>query len=78
MHYVTMIDTYMSGWGQSKQRTNALIITCETRERALQIVQAAEKRDEMKYVTYRGQRKPYYDNRRYFVTNYDAKDIRWQ
>lgn len=77
-YYVTMIDTYMSGWGRSQDRRNAIVISCPTEQEALRIEHAANKRDEMKHVTYRGVRKPYYDARRYYVTYYQSEEIKWK
>lgn len=48
--YVSMNDSFMSGWGRAKGLTNRLVIVCENRDQALMIVRAAEKRQEMKYI----------------------------
>lgn len=50
MYYVTMIDKFMSGWGKSEGKSNKLVIECETLKQAMQIEEAARKRDEMKYI----------------------------
>jgi len=57
--YVTMTDKYLSGWGMSENKTNKLIIECETIEQAEQIALVARYRDEMTYVNIRTT-KPYY------------------
>ncbi len=57
--YVTMTDKYLSGWGMSENKTNKLIIECETIEQAEQIALVARYRDEMTYVNIRTS-KPYY------------------
>ena len=57
--YVTMTDKYLSGWGMSENKTNKLIIECQTIEQAEQIALVARYRDEMTYVNIRTT-KPYY------------------
>jgi len=50
MFYVTMTDKFMSGWGHAQNKTNKLIIECNTIDEAAQIERAARRRSEMKYV----------------------------
>ena len=57
--YVTMTDKFMSGWGMARNKTNKLIIECQTIEQAEQIALVARYRDEMTYVNIRTT-KPYY------------------
>jgi hypothetical protein len=57
--YVTMTDKYLSGWGVSENKTNKLIIECQTIEQAEQIERAAKSRSEMRYINIRTT-KPYY------------------
>ena len=59
MYYVTMTDTFMSGWGHAKNMKNKYIVSCDTMEQAEAIEDAANDRDEMKYVCIR-LTKPYY------------------
>ena len=59
MFYVTMTDKFMSGWGYAQNKTNKLIIECETFDKAAEIERAAKKRSEMKYINIRTT-KPYY------------------
>ncbi len=47
MVYVRMTDKFMSGWGMAKNKTNVLVIECETLEQAEEIEAAAHKRAEM-------------------------------
>ena len=49
-YYVTMTDKFMSGWGMAANKTNKLIIVCDTYEQAEIIERNANKRNEMKYV----------------------------
>ena len=62
MYYVTMTDNFMSGWGPARNKTNKLIIECETMEQAAIIERNAKKRDEMRYVNIRST-KPHYGPR---------------
>ena len=48
--YVTMTDKFMSGWGAAVNKTNKMIVECDTIEQAEQIERAARRRREMKYV----------------------------
>lgn len=48
--YVTMTDKFMSGWGLAKNKTNKLIIVCDTWQQAETIERNAKKRNEMKYI----------------------------
>lgn len=59
LFYVTMTDKYLSGWGMSENKTNKLIIECQTIEQAEQVERAARYRDEMRYVNIRTT-KPHY------------------
>lgn len=48
--YVTMTDKFMSGWGQAKNKTNKLIIECNSWKEAEAVERNAYKRPEMKYI----------------------------
>lgn len=48
--YVTMTDKFMSGWGMAANKTNKLIIVCDTWQQAETIERNANKRSEMKYI----------------------------
>jgi len=54
-----MTDKFMSGWGQAKDKTNKLVISCNTYEEALTVEANAKARSEMIYVNIRNS-KPYY------------------
>lgn len=60
--YVTMTDKYLSGWGMSENKTNKLIIECETLEQAEQIERVARYRDEMTHVNIRTTKPCYRSN----------------
>lgn len=49
-YWVTMTDTFMSGWGRAEGKTNKYVVECNSRKMAKQIYNAAKKRSEMKYV----------------------------
>ena len=48
--YVTMTDKFMSGWGMAKDKTNKLIVVCDSWKDAETIERNAKKRSEMKYI----------------------------
>lgn len=78
-YYVTMTDTFMSGWGAAKDKTSKYVVVCDTYEQAKEIYKnlKAEKNSEMRYIRL-SKNKPQYSPKWYRVdyTNYaDAK--RW-
>ena len=48
--YVTMLDTFMSGWGMAKGKDNIMIVECDSLEDAELIAENAAKRSEMKNI----------------------------
>ena len=48
--YVTMTDSFMSGWGKAQGKKNKFIVVCDTYEQAAIIERNAHKRGEMKYI----------------------------
>lgn len=60
-YWVSMTDKFMSGWGMATNKTNKLVIACDTYEQAETIERNARKRREMKYVNL-CIRKPRYGN----------------
>ena len=71
-YYVTMTDKFMSGWGMAKNKTNKLVIECDTMSEAMTVQTNAQDRDEMKYVNIRS-KKPYY-NSGYYVSRKDRDE----
>ena len=64
--YVTMTDSFMSGWGRAKGRTNKLVFICDNMEEA-EIVEAnAKARGDQKRVNIRSTT-PYYDETRIYA-----------
>lgn len=47
---VTMIDTFMSGWGKATDKKNYYVVECDSMEQAELIALNARKRSEMKDV----------------------------
>lgn len=77
MYYVTMTDKFMSGWGHARDKTNKLVISCDTYDEALTVANNAERRQEMKYVNIRDS-KPYYSSDRYFVSRHGRTEGDYQ
>ncbi|AEZ50279.1 hypothetical protein BCPG3_100 [Bacillus phage BCPG3] len=48
--YVTMNDTFMSGWGEAEGLVNKLVLECDSLEEANVVAGNAAGREEMKYV----------------------------
>lgn len=72
--YVTMNDTFMSGWGHAEGKTNKLIIECETLEQVETVMENAENRNEMKYVNWHMKKYPYYNPNKFLVQVKTKKD----
>lgn len=75
--YVTMTDSFMSGWGCAEGLINKFVVACDTPEQAYDIASKAERRDEMKYVRVT-RKKPYYRPSKYLVSWEKYKDIKWK
>jgi len=67
-----MTDKFFSGWGMAADKTDKLVISCETFEQAQVVYDNAYNRSEMKYVNIRSS-KPYY-NSRYYKVDYHGKE----
>jgi hypothetical protein len=46
--YVSMTDTFMSGWGKAKGKVNKLVLECDSMEEAMIVEQNARKRSDQK------------------------------
>ena len=67
MYYVTMTDTFMSGWGHSKGKINKLIFECKDYEEACTVEQNAHDRTDQIYINLCVRAsKPYYNKDRYY------------
>ena len=66
-YYVTMTDNFMSGWGESENKINKLVIECENYNDALIVKENASYRGDMKYINI-SNRKPSYNKDRYYTS----------
>lgn len=73
-YWVTMTDSFMSGWGKSKGKTNKYVVKCNTYKQAKLIEKNAKRRPEMKYVNITS-RKPNYNAKRFHVSNTSYKNL---
>lgn len=73
MIYVTMTDTFMSGWGEARGLINKLVFECETREQADIVYQNALNRTNTKYVNMTS-KKPYYSPSKYYAQTKTIND----
>jgi hypothetical protein len=71
IYYVTMTDSFMSGWGEANGRINKLVFVCQGYEEAQIVEDNAQNRTEMKYINICAN-KPYY-NKRDYLTQYKTK-----
>lgn len=77
MYYVTMTDSFMSGWGRAKDRINKFVVACDNYSQAEEIYEKASKRGEMKYVRI-ARKMPYYSPGRYLVSYREYREIHWK
>jgi hypothetical protein len=73
-YFVSMTDKFMSGWGEAEGRTSKYVVECDTTAQANQILHAAHKREEMKYINTSFKR-PRYPADRYQVTRRHWNDL---
>jgi hypothetical protein len=64
--YVTMTDTFMSGWGCAQKKKNKLIFECDSLEEAEIVAENARNRTEMRYINIVN-KVPHYTSSRYYV-----------
>ena len=77
MYYVTMTDSFMSGWGRAEGRINKFVVACDSFSQAEIIAMKARQRSEMKYVRI-STRKPCYDSTRYLTSWRKYDEIHWK
>jgi hypothetical protein len=70
IYYVTMTDSFMSGWGEANGRINKLVFVCHGYEAKI-VEDNAHERTDMKYINI-CINKPYY-NKRDYLTQYQTK-----
>ena len=73
-YYVTMTDNFMSGWGRSQGLTNKYVVGTDFYDEAVKIRNAAEQRDEMKYINIVSS-KPRYNPKYYLVSYTNAATL---
>jgi len=71
--WVSMTDSFLSGWGPAEGKINKLIFPCETREEAEIVSENARARSDMQYV-YICIHKPWYNAMDYLVSQHDKTD----
>jgi hypothetical protein len=70
-YYVSMTDSFLSGWGMAEGKINKLVIECDTFQEAQTVKRKALNRSEMKYVRL-CYNKPRY-NPSFYLTQYEDK-----
>lgn len=67
-YWVTMTDSFMSGWGCAEGKINKLIFECESLKEARIVEENAKNRSDMKRVNI-CTKKPYYNYSTHYVQN---------
>ena len=63
--YVSMTDTFLSGWGLSEGKQNKLIFECDNYQEAMIVLNNAKNRKEMKYIKVHDKMPKYKENKYY-------------
>ena len=71
MIYVTVTDTFMSGWGEAKGKENILIFECETEEEADIVYENCKNRNDFEDVGMYFDDYPYFDSEIFYVQHKD-------
>ena len=66
--YVTMTDSFMSGWGLSKNKTNKLVVECDSLQDAEVVCNNAKLREEMQRIKI-CKNKPSYNIKQYLTSH---------
>ena len=64
--YVSMTDSFLSGWGLSEGKLNKIIFECDNFEEAMVVLNNAKNRKEMKYIKIH-EKMPKYNENKYFI-----------
>ena len=72
MFYVTMTDTFLSGWGMAEGKKAKYVFVCENWQEAEIVKENAQRRGDQKYINIRVT-KPVYSSITHFV-QYETKD----
>lgn len=70
--YVSMIDTFMSNWGQSEGKENVLVFECDTLEEMNIVAENAMKRSDMAKIKTHGYY-PQFNKSKCFVQDKDKE-----
>jgi hypothetical protein len=71
--WVSMTDTFMSGWGRAEDKINKLVFECDDIWQADIVMRNANRRDEMKYINLCSRKPRYYPKDKYLV-QYKTKE----
>ncbi len=78
MYYVSMEDTFLSGWGKAKGKTNVLIFSCKDMNEALIVAENAGNRADMVAIKIWDREKPVFSTKEYYPQDKDIKEYpRW-
>lgn len=66
-YFVTMTDSFLSGWGKAEGKKNKLIFECDSRQEAHIVADNAEARGDQKYINITANKKPYYTPSKYLA-----------
>ena len=72
-YYVTMTDSFLSGWGLADKKINKLVFECDNMSEAFIVEQNAKNRTDMIYVNI-ASNKPYYNKEKYYPQYKTKKD----
>ncbi|WP_300855769.1 hypothetical protein [uncultured Clostridium sp.] len=70
--WVTATDTFLSGWGQARDKINKIVLECDSWEEAQIVMENMRNRSDMKYINYFYERPTYPKN--YYMTQYKTKE----
>lgn len=76
MWYVTMIDTFMSGWGPAKGKQNLLVFECENEMEANNVARYARSRNDQTDIKIysANQDLPDYNPKKFYVQTITKED----
>lgn len=76
MWHVTMIDTFMSGWGRAKGKQNLLVFECENEMEANKVARYARSRNDQTNIKIysEGQQLPNYNPKKFYVQTLTKED----
>ena len=67
-YYVSMTDSFLSGWGMAENKIRKYIIICDNLKQAREVAECAGRKNSgFKYINITT-KKPYYSSKRYVVS----------